>query len=108
MDQDSCRNFSLDSSSSSQFAFPAPCIPKRKKPETPPDEKSVDQESSAQCSNIITSSSSSSTTTIAIGTFDSQCNVRKASVPEAPNIGYELNVAKSIMQQYSTLSGDNL
>lgn len=105
MDRDSCQNFSLDSTSSSQLALPPTCIPRRKKDEV--DEKSA-EESSPHCSNIITSSSSSSTTTISIGAFDSQCNLQKSTVPEAPNIGYELSVAKSIMQQYSTLSGDNL
>ncbi|KAH8401397.1 hypothetical protein KR009_005268 [Drosophila setifemur] len=106
MDKDSCQNFSLNSTSSSQFALPPACIPKCKKEDT--DEKPVEESTSPHCSNIITSTSSSSTTTISIGAFDSQCNVHKSTVPEAPNVGYELNVAKSIMQQYSTLSGDNL
>nr|XP_016928725.1 radial spoke head protein 4 homolog A [Drosophila suzukii] len=103
MDKDSCQNFSLDSTSSSQFVLPPICNPKKKKPEKPKVE-----ETSAECSNVITSTSSSSTTTISIGAFDSQCNLHNAPVPEAPNIGYELNVAKSILQKYSTLSGDNL
>ncbi|EDX08487.1 GD11821 [Drosophila simulans] len=102
MDKDSCQNFSLDSTSSSHFAPPPVCAPRRKKPEKP-----AAEEASPECSNV-TSSSSSSTTTISIGAFDSQCNLHNAQNPEAPNIGYELNVAKSILQKYSTLSGDNL
>ncbi|XP_052838830.1 radial spoke head protein 4 homolog A [Drosophila gunungcola] len=107
MDKDSCQNFSFDSTSSSQFALPPVCNPKRKKPEKAEAEK-CGEETSPHCSNVITSSSTSSTTTISVGAFDSQCKLHRAPVPEAPNIGYELNVAKSILQKYSTLSGDNL
>ncbi|XP_030388273.1 radial spoke head protein 4 homolog A [Scaptodrosophila lebanonensis] len=106
-DDPDCQNFSFGSSSSSQSGLPPPCPTKKKERRQIKDEPEAKSESSLQCSNIV-SSSSSSTTTITLGAFDPECGARKASRKEPPNIGYELNIAKAIMQQYSTLSGDNL
>ncbi|XP_034650214.1 LOW QUALITY PROTEIN: radial spoke head protein 4 homolog A [Drosophila subobscura] len=105
MDNNSCQNFSFGSTSSSELlGLPPPCVTKKKKPE----KIIVEQETSPKCSQLITSTSTSSSTTISMGAFDSDCHFNKALVKEPPNIDYEVNVAKAIMQQYSTLSGDNL
>ncbi|EDW01951.1 radial spoke head protein 6 homolog A [Drosophila grimshawi] len=103
----SCQNFSLSSSSTVNSNLPL-CSPSKKSKKPLTKKQKAEQESSPQCSNIITSSSSSSTTTISLAAFNSETQFQRAPGHEAPNIGYELNIAKSILKQYSTLSGDNL
>ncbi|XP_068148118.1 radial spoke head protein 6 homolog A [Drosophila tropicalis] len=107
LDADSCRNFSFGSTSSTRSGLP-PAKPSNKKDNKQVLEK-AESEGSPKCSDMmITSSSTSSSTTISINAFDSQCQLQKDSRKEPPNIGHELSVAKSILQQFSTLSGDNL
>lgn len=101
-----CPNISYSSSSSllsSQqlnLSKKKDCKPAVKKTEN-------EDEDAPKCSNIITSTSSTSTT-IELGAFDSDNQFQRATCPDPPNIGYELSVAKTVLQQYSTLSGDNL
>ncbi|EDW61188.1 radial spoke head protein 6 homolog A [Drosophila virilis] len=106
MDNDfaSCQNFSNGSSTSVHSELP-PCTKTKK--DNNQDKKS-EHGSSPQCSNIITSSTTSSSTTISLGALHSDTQCQKAAEHEPPHIGYELSVAKSVLQQYSTLSGDNL
>ncbi|XP_062128163.1 radial spoke head protein 4 homolog A [Drosophila sulfurigaster albostrigata] len=104
-DNQSCRHFSLDSTSSTQSDRPQ--TTNKKKVKKTPGKPESEVQISPPCSDIITSSSSSSTT-ISMRALDSDSRVPKPTTVEAPNIGYELNIAKSVLQQYSTLSGDNL
>lgn len=103
----SLQNFTTDSTSSVQSDAPPKTISKKEK-ELIANKDVVDHDESPKCSNIITSTSTSSSTTISIGAFNSDTQFQRASGHEPPHIGYELSVAKSILQQYSTLSGDNL
>lgn len=68
--------------------------------------KSPIHSSEEKCASGILSSSSSSTVTSAL--FAQNGRMQKLPPPRAPNIDYELSVAQSIMQQYSSISGDNL
>lgn len=58
-----------------------------------------------KCPSVILSSSSS---TLCSDVFDKECRIPKVPQPDAPNLGYELALAKSMLQQFSTISGDNL
>ncbi|XP_030245441.1 radial spoke head protein 4 homolog A [Drosophila navojoa] len=109
MDNDlaSLQNCTTDSTSSVQSEVPPKIISKKEK-ELIANKDIIDHDESPKCSNIITSTSTSSSTTISIGAFNSNTQFQRASGHEPPHIGYELSVAKSILQQYSTLSGDNL
>ncbi|CAD6993792.1 unnamed protein product [Ceratitis capitata] len=106
-DKQSCDNFTLDTTSSSKLNYPCGGLEmKRKLDDTEKPEKSED--STDPCAHMISTSSSSSSNTIMSQYFASECEKRDQTRKEPPNIGYELNVAKAIMQQYSTISGDNL
>lgn len=105
-DNPSCRNFSMGSSSTSQSE--AHHTAKKKKEKKTIAKTQSDLQTSPQCSNIITSSTTTSSTSISMGALNSESRLQKPSTPEAPNIGYEVNIAKAVLQQYSTLSGDNL
>jgi len=106
-DNPSCRNFSMDSSSTSQSDVQQT---KNKKKDKKPIQIQTQSElhTSPQCSNIITSSTSSSSTSMSMGALNFDNELQKPSTVDAPNVGYELNIAKAVLQQYSTLSGDNL
>lgn len=54
---------------------------------------------------LYTTSSSSSMSTALLS---QDCRLTKETFTKAPNISYEVALAKSIMQEYSTISGDNL
>ncbi|KAH8261215.1 hypothetical protein KR044_005355 [Drosophila immigrans] len=104
-DNQSCRHFSFDSTSTTQSDRPQ--ATNKKKGNKTPGKPQCEVQISPQCSDNITSSTTSSTT-ISMHALDSDCRLPKTSTVEAPNIGYELSIAKSVLQQYSTLSGDNL
>ncbi|XP_067617594.1 radial spoke head protein 6 homolog A [Eurosta solidaginis] len=97
--QQSCSGFTLGTSTSSNINFPCGAhidkINKAEEPEEP-------------CPHILSTSSTSSTNTILSQFFDSDCQKRDPMRKDPPNIGYEFNVAKAIMQQFSSISGDNL
>ncbi|XP_011205397.1 radial spoke head protein 4 homolog A isoform X1 [Bactrocera dorsalis] len=106
-EKQSCDGFTLDTTSSSKIDFPCGDPESRRKAEhIEKPEKS--EESDDPCANMVSTSSSSSTNTMLSQYFGSECHKRDHTRKEPPNIGYELNVAKAIMQQYSTISGDNL
>ncbi|XP_054726156.1 radial spoke head protein 6 homolog A [Anastrepha obliqua] len=105
----SCNDFTMETSSSSQINFPcdSPCNVGKTGPcKTAQTGKSDEFEN--PCMHIFSTSSSSSSNTIMSQYFDSECHKRDYTRKEPPNIDYELNVAKAIMQQYSSISGDNL
>ncbi|ALC42771.1 CG3121 [Drosophila busckii] len=104
MDNPSCDRFSLGSTSSEPTGLP-PCVPKKKKEEEC--EVKPQESEEPKCSDIITTTSSSSTT-ISLGAFNSENQFPRTTCQEPPHIGHELSIAKSVLQQYSTLSGDNL
>ncbi|KAH8403480.1 hypothetical protein KR222_006876 [Zaprionus bogoriensis] len=103
----SCQNISLGSSSTFQSSHQLNTV-KKKDSKLAVDKEPNEVEDSPKCSNIITTSSTSSSTTIELGAFDSNNQFPRVSSHEAPHVGYELCIAKSVLQQYSTLSGDNL
>ncbi|XP_034479083.1 radial spoke head protein 4 homolog A [Drosophila innubila] len=105
-DNPSCRNFSMGSSSTSQSD--AQQTAKKKKDKKTIAKTQSELQTSPQCSNIITSSTTTSSTSISMGALNSESRLQKPESFEAPNIGYEVNIAKAVLQQYSTLSGDNL
>ncbi|XP_014095097.2 radial spoke head protein 6 homolog A isoform X2 [Bactrocera oleae] len=106
-EKQSCDGFTFDTTSSSKIDFPCGGPESRQKVEhIEKPEKS--EESDDPCAHMISTSSSSSTNTMLSQYFGSECHKRDHTRKEPPNIGYELNVAKAIMQQYSTISGDNL
>lgn len=96
----------MGSSSTSQSDVPQ--TKNKKKDKKPIVKTQSELQTSPQCSNIITSSTTSSTTSISMGALNFDNELQKPSTVDAPNIGYELNIAKAVLQQYSTLSGDNL
>lgn len=101
-----CPNISY-SSSSSLLSSQQLNLPKKKDCKQPQKKIENENEDIPECSNIITSTSSTSTT-IELGAFDSDNQFQRATCQDPPNIGYELSIAKTVLQQYSTLSGDNL
>lgn len=106
-EKQSCDDFTLDTTSSSKINFPCGGNESKRKVEhIEKPEKS--EESDDPCAHMVSTSSSSSTNTMLSQYFASECQKRDHTRKEPPNIGYELNVAKAIMQQYSTISGDNL
>lgn len=100
----SCHNISFGSSSS---LLSSPQLNPIKKKETTTIKNDNEKEDSPHCSNVISSTSTTSTT-IELGAFDSDNQFPKETTQEFPNVGYELSIAKTVLQQYSTLSGDNL
>lgn len=102
----SCDNISFGSSSS-LLSSQQLNTSKKKESKAATIKNDDDKEDSPQCSNIITSTSSTSTT-IELGAFDSDNQFQRVTNQEFPNVGYELSIAKSVLQQYSNLSGDNL
>lgn len=97
----SCDGFPSDTTTSSDVDFK--CNEKKK----PKKENLPEPDTQPSCSNILSTSTSSSSS-VSTGYFNVDCRGRKVERKEPPNIGYELCIAKSILQQYSTLSGDNL
>uniref|UniRef100_A0A1I8NR69 Radial spokehead-like protein n=1 Tax=Stomoxys calcitrans TaxID=35570 RepID=A0A1I8NR69_STOCA len=104
----SCDDFvPTDSSSSSTIGLNIPCS-QRQTPQTQEKQaKSSTNGSTDKCPSMILSSSTSSSS-LSFELFNKECHQPKLAQPMAPNIGYELAMAKSIMQQYSSISGDNL
>ena len=96
----SCDAFTIDTSTSSKSGVDFHCPERRK--EKPPAE-----DTSPVCSQMVSSTSTTSSS-ISVGFFNQACAQHRGLPGAIPNIGYELAFAKSVMQQYSSLSGDNL
>ncbi|XP_036322636.1 radial spoke head protein 4 homolog A [Rhagoletis pomonella] len=104
--QQSCDGFTMDTTSSSNINFP--CGRFMGKVEKPGKTDKSDEAENPCAPIFSTSTSSSSSNTLLSQYFDAECQKHDHTRKEPPNIGYELNVAKAIMQKYSSISGDNL
>uniref|UniRef100_A0A1A9VG21 Radial spokehead-like protein n=1 Tax=Glossina austeni TaxID=7395 RepID=A0A1A9VG21_GLOAU len=62
----------------------------------------------ASCIDVLIASSTTSSSTLESAVFNAACRDPKVSLLEPPDISYEMCLAKSIMQQFSSISGDNL
>ncbi|XP_023309499.2 radial spoke head protein 4 homolog A [Lucilia cuprina] len=101
----SCDDFLLPNTSSSlQTGIDYPCT-KEARETKPPSVKKAPGKCEPPPEQYKISSSSSS---MSSGLMSQDYRTTKEHPMKTPNIAYELAVAKSIMQQYSSISGDNL
>ncbi|XP_061395610.1 radial spoke head protein 4 homolog A-like [Musca vetustissima] len=105
----SCTDF-IPSDTSSSVKIGGDYPYQRAQPASAESEENISKrnESVGQCPSGLLTSTSSSSSVISSALFNQDCRKQKLPRPAAPNIGYELSLAKSIMQQYSSISGDNL
>lgn len=98
----SCEGFIPEFSTSSNQIFLDPCDKLKKQPLA---KESSEQNEPDKCMSLSTTSTSSY---MSCGMMKDICHSAKPGLQKPPDIDYEVAVAKSIMQEFSTISGDNL
>lgn len=98
----SCEGFLPEFSTSSDQCLD-PCS--KLKNEQQPAKLSSEPNEPEKCLSLTTTSTSSY---MSCGIMQDICRSTKPVPQKPPNIEYEVAVAKSIMQEFSTISGDNL
>lgn len=98
-----------DSSSSAisfQLNIASKCPPCPPLPPPEPNDLSKPTDLEVDCDDVPITSTSS-TSGLSDDIINRECRGR-AAMRKVPDVSYELCLAKSILQQYSTISGDNL